>query len=77
MGKKFSPVTVKTAKGTNGRPDYTRFTVAGVVNGETIGSAIKLNTGGWVALPAGTTDPIYTKDNTLEAAVEYLAELPR
>lgn len=77
MGKRFVPVTVKTAQGTNGRPDYNRFLVADVVSGEVRGSAIKLNTGGWVALPAGTTDPIFTKDSTLEAAIEYIANLPR
>lgn len=77
MGKRFVPVHIQTAKGTNGRPDYTRFHVTDVVSGKVLGSAIKLNTGGWVALPASTTDPVYCKDNTLEAAIEYIADLPR
>lgn len=74
MGKKFTPVAAAPAKGTNGRPDFTRFHVS-TFTGEALGTALKLNTGGWVAIVAGTTDPVYSGDNTLEAAVEYLSNL--
>lgn len=74
MGKRYTPVKVSPAKATNGREDYTRFHVD-TFDGKALGSAIKLNTGPWVALVASTTDVVYTPGNTLEAAIEYLSGL--